>query len=150
MAHKDGSKSGGRQRGTRNRRTVERERMAKEAAEQMIKMRGGVLFEGNSHAFLMSIYQNEAMPVDLRADAAKAALRFEVPNTDQVPYLIITDKNLEQIDFEDGPPRFLVRMPTPVKDLDEWRAKYDPARAGPAAESPERPEQIEDEANKTE
>jgi hypothetical protein len=29
MAHKDGSKSGGRQRGTRNRRTVERERMRK-------------------------------------------------------------------------------------------------------------------------
>ena len=110
-------------------------------------MRGDVgVFSGSSHEFLMSIYQDLAMPVELRADAAKAALRYEAPQTEQVPYLVITDKELEQIDFPDGPPRYKVRMPAPVKDLDEWRAKYDPAfRTAPAAESPERPEQTENE-----
>jgi hypothetical protein len=64
----------------------------------------------------MSIYEDLAMPVELRTDAAKAALRYERPAIDNdTPYLVVTDKNLEQIDFPDGPPRFLVRMPAPVK-----------------------------------
>ena len=122
-------KTGGRQRGAKNKRTIERQERAVRAAEEMIRMRGDEgMFSGNSHEFLMSIYQDLAMPVELRADAAKAALRFEAPQTDQAPYLILTDKNLEQIDFPDGPPRFLVRMPPPVKDLDEWRAKYMPTK----------------------
>jgi hypothetical protein len=149
MAYKDGSKSGGRRAGTPNRKTEERQERAKRAAEEMIRMRGDVgIFSGSSHEFLMSLYQDLAMPVELRADAAKAALRYEAPNTETAAYLVITDKDLEQIEFPptaDGRPRYLVRMPAPVKDLDEWRSKYDPAFK-PVAESPERPEQIEGEA----
>lgn len=36
-------------------------------------------FEGDAHALLMAVYKDPSRPIDLRVDAAKAAIRYEKP-----------------------------------------------------------------------
>jgi hypothetical protein len=36
-------------------------------------------FEGDAHALLMAVYKNPSIDLDVRLDAAKAAIRFEKP-----------------------------------------------------------------------
>jgi hypothetical protein len=36
-------------------------------------------FEGDAHALLVTIYKDPTHPIDLRLDAAKAAIAFEKP-----------------------------------------------------------------------
>jgi len=71
-----GRKTGGRKAGTRNRRTVESERAATEAARKISATIKGA-FEGDAHELLMAVYKDPDQPLQVRIDAAKAALPYE-------------------------------------------------------------------------
>ena len=71
-----GQKTGGRARGVPNKATSDRKVYLRHAAD----IASGALpeaFEGNAHAFLMFVYKNQDAPLELRLDAAKAAIRYE-------------------------------------------------------------------------
>jgi hypothetical protein len=71
-----GFKTGGRQRGSRNKKTVLLEEKGREA---LAKALGPQAFDRDAHSLLIAIYKDESRPVELRLDAAKAAIRFEKP-----------------------------------------------------------------------
>jgi hypothetical protein len=73
-----GRKTGGRKKGTPNKATAERA-AAVAAAAAAIGEAIPDAFAGDAHALLMAVYKNPALPIELRADAAKAAVRFEKP-----------------------------------------------------------------------
>jgi len=79
-----GERRGGRQRGTKNKRTVERERASANAAAKIATVLGADAFEGDAHAFLMSVYKDAAQPSALRIDAAKAAIGYERPRLSSI------------------------------------------------------------------
>ena len=79
---KPGERRGGRKAGTPNKRTIERERAARETVAQVTRaMQAAELtpFEGDAHALLIAVYKDTRLPIDLRVDAAKAAIRYEKP-----------------------------------------------------------------------
>ena len=68
----------GRPPGSKSARTVEREKAMAEAAKAV----EGTLpeaFTGDAHTLLMTVYKDLTKPIDLRVDAAKAAIRYEKP-----------------------------------------------------------------------
>src|SRR5262245_25124443 len=69
----------GRPPGAKNKRTVE---LAEAAAAVAAKLAEAIpeAFEGDAHAFMMSVYKNPELENALRLDAAKAAVRFEKPS----------------------------------------------------------------------
>lgn len=75
---KPGERRGGRQKGTPNKITKERlERM-----EKMASAIGDTIpdaFKGDSHALLMAIYKDARNDLQVRLDAAKAAIAYEKP-----------------------------------------------------------------------
>jgi hypothetical protein len=73
-----GPKTGGRQKGTPNKRTQEREAAVQDAARKLETLIPNA-FEGDSHAFLVSVYKDPAHPIERRLDAAKAAIPYERP-----------------------------------------------------------------------
>jgi hypothetical protein len=75
---KGSSKSGGRKKGTPNKRTEERAAAMKDAAEKIGAVIAGA-FDGDSHALLMTIYKDPERPIELRMEAAKAAIAYEKP-----------------------------------------------------------------------
>ena len=75
---KPGERRGGRSVGIANKRTVEREQALTDAA-RMIESTLPDAFAGNAHAVLMAIYKDPRQPIELRLDAAKAAIRYEKP-----------------------------------------------------------------------
>lgn len=68
----------GRPRGAKNRRTREVEAAAVAAAAKIGLAVPGA-FEGDAHAFLMSVYKDPSQPVELRLEAAGKAIRYEKP-----------------------------------------------------------------------
>jgi hypothetical protein len=68
----------GRPKGRTNKRTETREAVVLEMKRALESGIPGA-FEGDSHALLMSIYKNPALDIDLRLDAAKAAIPYEKP-----------------------------------------------------------------------
>jgi hypothetical protein len=73
-----GAKTGGRAKGTPNKRTLARKAAMQAAAAKI----GGVIesaFEGDAHALLIAVYKNPEIPLNLRVDAAKAAVGYEKP-----------------------------------------------------------------------
>ena len=73
----------GRPRGSRNKASVDFERLLAEKSESITAIVPGA-FEGDSHAFLMSIYKDPAMPIATRMDAAEASLPYEKPRLSAV------------------------------------------------------------------
>jgi hypothetical protein len=71
-----GFKTGGRRKGSRNRKTVLLEEKGREALANAL---GPHAVDVDAHSLLMAIYKNEAHPIELRLEAAKAAIRFEKP-----------------------------------------------------------------------
>ena len=71
-----GFKTGGRKRGTRNRKTLLLEETGRVA---LAKALGPDVFDGDAHSLLIAIYKDAKQPIALRLDAAKAAVRFEKP-----------------------------------------------------------------------
>jgi hypothetical protein len=76
---KPGERRGGRQSGTRNKRTVALEAALAEAADQITGALGAEAFDGDAHALLMAVYRDARQPIELRVAAAKAAIGFEKP-----------------------------------------------------------------------
>jgi len=71
-----GFKTGGRKKGSRNRKTV----LLKESGrEALAKALGPDAFDGDAHSLLIAIYKDQSYPIELRLEAAKAAIRFEKP-----------------------------------------------------------------------
>src|SRR5215212_2446517 len=84
---KPGERRGGRKAGTPNKRTIEREQAARDTIAQVTQaMQAAELgpFEGDAHALLVTVYKDTRLPIDLRVDAAKAAIRYEKPKLAQV------------------------------------------------------------------
>ena len=75
---KPGERRGGRKKGTPNKRTAARDAHLQAVEARMAEVIPG-LFEGDSHALLMSVYKDPAQEWSARIDAAKAAIRFEKP-----------------------------------------------------------------------
>ena len=71
-----GYKTGGRKKGSRNKKAVLLEEKGREA---LAKALGPHAFDGDAHSLLVAIYKDESRPVELRLEAAKAAIRFEKP-----------------------------------------------------------------------
>jgi hypothetical protein len=113
-----GRKTGGRQKGTPNKRTLERQRALEAAAKAIAEATGADAFDGDSHALLMAIYKNQTLPIELRADCAKTAIRFEKPA------LASTDNTNRDTR------RYVVALPNGETSLDEWKAKYAPQPGG--------------------
>ncbi len=69
-------KSGGRTKGTLNKRTAAVQSAMQQASVLLAAgTEGG--FEGDAHALLTAVYKNSNLPLDLRLHAAKAAIRYE-------------------------------------------------------------------------
>lgn len=77
MSEKSG-RGAGRPPGARNRKTIEAQEKAREAAEKLNELIPGA-FEGDAHAYLISVYKNPTYETPMRVDAAKAAIRYEKP-----------------------------------------------------------------------
>jgi hypothetical protein len=71
-----GLKTGGRQKGSRNKKTV---LLEEKGQEGLAKVLGPDAFDGDAHSLLITIYKDASHPVELRLEAAKAAIRFEKP-----------------------------------------------------------------------
>jgi hypothetical protein len=81
---KPGERRGGRQRGTKNRRTLERERALAEASDKIANVLGDNAFDGDSLALMQAIYRDVTQPTPLRLDAAKSAIPFERPRLSSI------------------------------------------------------------------
>lgn len=87
-----------------------REQAAAEAAAKIAAALGDACFEGDAHAFLMAVYKDGAKPIEVRLDAAKAAVGYEKPRLGSVEAKI------------DGAVRHTVSH-EPLSD-DEWERQY--------------------------
>jgi hypothetical protein len=79
---KPGERRGGRQKGTRNKRSKALDD-ARARAEALIEGTIPGAFVGNAHALLMAIYKDPALPLHVRVDAAKAAIGYEKPRLER-------------------------------------------------------------------
>lgn len=73
----------GRPKGAKNKRTEAREQAMQEVSAAVAKTLEDA-FEGDAHALLMAIYKDNLKPIELRIDAAKAAIRFEKPSLSSI------------------------------------------------------------------
>jgi hypothetical protein len=73
-----GRKTGGRRPGSPNIRTRQREQALRDLERTLVDVIPDA-FKGDAHALLMMIYKDPAQPIELRLDAAKAAVRYEKP-----------------------------------------------------------------------
>jgi hypothetical protein len=74
-----GERRGGRQTGTPNKRTEALTRAQAEASEKVTLALGPDAFNGDAHALLVSVYRDMNLPMELRLNAAKAAVAYEKP-----------------------------------------------------------------------
>lgn len=78
MTHGGKRQGAGRIAGVPNKRT----KAVLEAAQQTAEALSTAIpdaFTGDAHALLMAVYKDPAQPIELRVDAAKAAVRYEKP-----------------------------------------------------------------------
>jgi hypothetical protein len=119
MAYKDGTKSGGKKKGSKNKSTLARLAAIEEASKKIASTDGSGVFPGDAQALLAVIYKTESFPLDVRMRAA------EMANTRERPALQSVDSNIKD------QRTYVVEMPAPVKDLDEWKRLH----AAPAPDS---------------
>jgi hypothetical protein len=90
-------KTGGRKRGVKNKRTVALERAQAVTAIKIEDALGPQAFPGDAHAFLMAVYKDEAQGIELRVQAAKAAIGYEKPRLTAVDSKVGGGLTLEQM-----------------------------------------------------
>lgn len=73
-----GHKTGGRQKGSKNKKIKAREE-AVAAAHALISQALPNNFDGDAHTLLIAIYRDLSRPIETRLDAAKAAIGYEKP-----------------------------------------------------------------------
>ena len=106
-----GFKTGGRKTGAKNKRTLLLESSARQMLERASEILGDDNFEGDAHALLILIYKNTALPLQIRLDAAKAAIRFEKPMLSAIDAHV--DDNRVHYSISDKP-----------LTAEEWTEKY--------------------------
>ena len=111
---KGSPKTGGRQKGVPNKRTEQREAAMHEAAGK-IETAIPDAFDGDSHALLMTIYKDPNQPLDVRMDAAKAAIAYEKPRLQAI---------------EHGGTLGLVSHEDRLKEIEAMKASLGAAEAG--------------------
>ncbi len=74
-----GIKTGGRKPGVKNKRTLARECAQAETAAKIEAALGDEAFQGDAHAFLVAVYKDLTQRIEIRIDAAKAAIGYEKP-----------------------------------------------------------------------
>ncbi len=79
-------KTGGRQKGTKNKRTQALETEMQNVAQVLAEHLGEHCFPGDAHALLMAIYKDMRAPEALRLEAAKAAAPYEKPRLNAVDH----------------------------------------------------------------
>ena len=99
-----GRKTGGRQKGALNKKTIERERLQAEAAAELSKTGVG---DSGAAAILRAVMNDERIALHSQLDAAKALVREE------------RGDDADQLDY-------VVNMPAPVSSLSEWFHLHDP------------------------
>jgi len=80
-----GFKSGGRHKGVPNKRTAQSLAAQAEAAAKIAAALGDA-FEGNAYELLVATYKDKALPLDVRLDAARTALPFEMPKLQAIEH----------------------------------------------------------------
>ena len=123
MPYKDGTKSGGKKKGSRNKSTLSRLAAIEDASKKIANADGSGVFPGDAQAFLQIIYKTESFPLDVRMRAAEMANTRE-RSALQAFDSTITDQRV-----------YVVEMPAPVKDLDEWKRLYCQEQPAPDAEA---------------
>ena len=98
-----GRKTGGRKPGSKNAKTLERERLQAEAAAELSKTGIG---DSGAAAILRAVMNDERVALHNRLDAAKALVREE------------RGDDADQLDY-------VVNMPAPVTSLSEWFMLHD-------------------------
>jgi hypothetical protein len=76
-------KTGGRKPGTPNKRTAERKAAVEAAAERVNELLPNA-FQGDAHAFLITVYKDPSVDMHTRIDAARAAIGYEKPRQSSV------------------------------------------------------------------
>jgi hypothetical protein len=93
-----GRKTGGRRKGTPNKVTAARQAMLQDTAARVMAGRSGG-FPGDAHALLVAIYRDESLPLSMRLDAAKSAVKFERP---ALASTMVTQKDaLDELSLDD-------------------------------------------------
>lgn len=69
----------GRPKGAKNKRTAAREKQVADLAAKAADALGVDVFDGNAHALLVLTYKDQKLPLDVRLDAARAAISYETP-----------------------------------------------------------------------
>ncbi len=100
----------GRPPGRKNAGTLAVEAAAKAAAAAVNEVIPGA-FNGDAHAFLVAVYKDPAQPIELRLDAAKAAVRYEKP---ALASMDMTGRNEHVVHMVSSEPL----------TIEEWEAQY--------------------------
>ena len=108
---------GGRPKGSKNKLTLEKLQMREEALRRLNDELPEDAFKGDAIEFFQRIYKDNSFDPQLRLDAAAklAAIERKEANPDSAP-------------------KYVVVMPMPVKDLEEWKARYMQETGAPADE----------------
>ena len=94
---KPGERRGGRQKGTPNAKTAKLEKAQQAAAQRIGDAIGEDAFKGDSWELLCAIYKDQRLPLDVRLDAAKAAISFERNRLSAVEHSGNPDKPMRQV-----------------------------------------------------
>ena len=92
-----GERRGGRQKGTRNIKTLESEQASEAAAKKLHEIIPEA-FKGDGHTLLMAIYKDPEYPADVRIDAAKAALPYEKPRLAAIHATVDPDVRMSSVE----------------------------------------------------
>ena len=115
-----GERRGGREKGTPNKRTVERDKATQVAVARLEEVLPNA-FTGDAHALLMAVYKDTSLDLRVRIEAAKAAISFERP---RLASTAMTTRSLDQISDDeffriwDGIAAFLAQHGRPLLTLD--------------------------------
>lgn len=88
---------GGSRKGKPNKRTSALDRAQAESAEKIAGALGADAFPGGAHDLLVALYKDITRPIELRLDAAKAAIGYERPKLASVNSKVEGSLTLEQL-----------------------------------------------------
>ena len=75
----EGNRGMGRTSGVPNKRTQAFQEHMVKVSKQIGQVLGEGAFQGDAHAFLMAVYRDSNVPLDMRIEAASVAIRYEKP-----------------------------------------------------------------------
>ena len=117
MSYANGKKSGGRKPSSKNKLTLAKLQMRKEAMRRINEDLGPNAFKGDSIDFLQQIYKSPNFDMEIRMDAATRASQFERAKKSKSA---INDQKIN----------YVVHMPTPLatgsqhEQMAEWKERY--------------------------